>query len=114
MLQKPKRCPECHNVLGATSRFKQAADLVATPEDVPVIKRIVDRRSETAHQGALHGYESVLGRFLSSFFQPEPEQAFERDAWSMRRIARALLLRALIDGDITSARPRPQVLDPNT
>ena len=95
-LEKPKRCDKCGSVLEATNRFRQAASLVATADDEPVIKRVVSYRIQTAHQGVLHGYEVFLGSFLEpSFLQIASTQAFAYDLFALRRMARALLLRDL-------------------
>lgn len=104
-LNKPVRCRECTQVTEATSRFQQAADLVKRPEegDTDTLKRCIKRRGATAHQGELHGNESLLGAFARpSAFTLDPGMQAARDVYALRRMARALLLHALKGYDLRS------------
>lgn len=102
-LRKPERCAECRQITEATSRFRQAATLVAEDDELGAVDEVAKLRGTTAHQGTLHGYESMIGAMpMVSWFQHDPSTVFERHVYTMRAIASRLLKRSLQGVELTS------------
>lgn len=57
-LAKPERCKECGQILGATSRFRQAVAEVLTNAEAVGYSKL---RSGTVHAAVLHGDEELFG-----------------------------------------------------
>lgn len=78
------------NVRAALSTVLPADQVVATA------RKIYERRSQTAHRGALHGPEAALGYVFDSDFRIDPAEVFAQDELgSLNDIARAVLIYAL-------------------
>lgn len=81
----------------AMENVRAALGTVLPPDQVAATARAVyERRSQTAHRGALHGPEAALGSADDSDFRIDPAEVFIQDELSaLYGTARDVLIRAL-------------------
>jgi hypothetical protein len=81
----------------AMENFRTALGTVLPPDQVTATARAVyERRSRTAHSGALHGPEAALGFMADSSFRIDPAEVFVQDELSaLYDTARNVLIHAL-------------------
>ena len=94
----PPRCPKCRAQQGAAERFLRAVQRVLPGSDAQSLKTIAyERRSQTAHAGALHGYERQGGTpFRTGVFgRPVQDEFLWNVVRRMQAVSRAVLLDAI-------------------
>lgn len=96
----PKKCPTCQREPNtAAADFRRAlGEVIDSPEEVKAVAKIAYRqRSQTAHEGVLHGIESLPGFTLQPVLigsSPETDFAW-MDVRMMRGPAQRLLVKLL-------------------
>lgn len=87
------RCPKCKSFTGATERFRSALRRVMDHENAARLTKVVyEQRSRTAHDGALHGIEFIVGSHtgLNLMSDNQPVE-FQGTVHLMRSVAAKLL-----------------------
>lgn len=74
------KCDSCHQVMGATARFKATLLKVLSPKEASDASTAYGRRSETVHSGKMHGGEVGFDSMLSDFHLPNNSVDF----WTLR------------------------------
>ena len=100
-LERCDCCASCSVKLGSGRRFRKALALVLSNPETRQLSKAYERRSQTAHQGKLHGGEGVLGSMPSArIFSLEESRYFQwQHVWPLRRASR-LLLEAEMQGEL--------------
>ncbi|MEU7317293.1 hypothetical protein [Streptomyces sp. NPDC007083] len=95
--KKPKRCQECGSTLSSRRRFEEAVGTVLDEEQAEPLVSAYKERSQTVHQGRLHGIEvqaNTIGRM--SLFENDDLLRFSlTTVGSARKASRELLLAEL-------------------
>ena len=94
-------CNACTVQTGAGKRFRAALKLILPAKKVKhLASAVYSRRSQTAHEGRLHGDELDIGALpMGKVFAPRPtsEEFRYRVLWDMHRASRKLLLHFLAE-----------------
>jgi hypothetical protein len=91
----PAHCDECHQIKGSTRRFQDAVTPLIGVETAKMLARMYDKRSKTAHEGALHGLELLPAMTVPRFLSDDPEFNFRRQV-EILRLACKVQLRSLL------------------
>ncbi len=103
LLFKQERCPQCRSHKDVAARFRATLRLVTDEQEAMRLGAAYGPRSLTVHQGRLHGGETMPG-VVGFGWGKDPVREFEWDLlWSMRRVSRDLLRRA-VRGELPTAR----------
>jgi hypothetical protein len=96
-----ERCSECKAVQGSGARSRNAVAAVLAAAEAQELNAAYALRSRTAHQGRLHGGESLLGMWLMpSPFERNEAFDFRWDTLRLaRKAARLLLLRQFSEAE---------------
>jgi hypothetical protein len=90
------QCLACGAQKGAAKRFRTALRTIMTGTQAATLAKAYERRSRTAHVGALHGAERTLGYLPDSDFRIDDTLRFEEDELAtIRQAARAVLIHTL-------------------
>lgn len=92
-------CKSCSVKIGSGKRFRTALGLVLPEDEARRFGKAYGKRSLTAHQGQLHGGESLFGSTpgLRIFSQEESRLFRYQQVWPLRRASRELMTLALTD-----------------
>lgn len=105
-LSKCRCCEQCDQYIGYARRFREALKLVLASEDAKRLGRMYNKRSKTAHQGALHGTELRLWSTPNTFIEDPADSFRYQELWYVR-VAAGRLLRLLVEDQL----PPPGVSD---
>jgi hypothetical protein len=97
-LRRCECCPNCSIKIGSARRFRRTLQLVLSRKEANELSDVYEYRSQTAHEGRLHGDELSRGTGGGArVFTPRPaSDAFRyQTVWKMRAAAQQLLLHHL-------------------
>ncbi|GAB3264304.1 hypothetical protein [Arthrobacter pigmenti] len=98
-LSKCECCDACDKAVGYGRRFRNALKLVLPSKDAKRLSQLYDKRSKTAHQGALHSTEFRLWGPPNSFKHDPADYFLYQEVWHVRAAAGALL-RLLVEDQL--------------
>lgn len=79
-----ERCDSCNQIKGSTARFRKALEPLVGPTGADLLSRMYEKRSKTAHEGALHGLELLPSMSFPRFLSADPEFAFRSEVELLR------------------------------
>lgn len=90
-LRKCECCEACEQRIGYARQFREALKLVLPKGEAKRLAVLYNKRSKTAHQGALHGEEFRVSGFLNTFDRDPSRYFLYTEVWHIRAAAAALL-----------------------
>jgi len=90
-LSKCECCEKCDRYVGYARQFRQALKLALPAGDAKRLGKLYNKRSKTAHEGALHGTEFRLRERTNSFTQDPADYFLYQEVWHVRAAAGRLL-----------------------
>ncbi len=108
-LQRCQCCNQCSATIGLGKRFRAALKLGTSPEIAEYLADVYKRRSLTAHEGRLHGGETLRGAHLmrGRLFAVEDTAVFKGTQARLLRDASRNLLISAVTGTLPEATTSP-------
>lgn len=98
MLYRYNRCPKCNGQKSIAYGFRTALREVLSEDAAKELDVLYGSRSKTVHAGKLHGGETTPGLLSAGLFSGDTTEDFRlRKLPLLRRVARVLITRALLD-----------------
>lgn len=107
------KCEECKQVRGSTTRFRDALAPLVGADAARLLARMYDKRSRTAHDGALYGLELLPAMSFPRFLSDDPEFDFRREVEFLRFACRVRLRELLVLPNLPHPALRPHAADGN-